>query len=152
MTYAMNRGGGRGQKFLMDRSKKLPTWGKGVCVCACACYISGKNFKRLLWTVPSFNQKFEDFFFSTSWLLLNSGTLNYSLFIIWGFFRELQDNRDLIHTDLEQNKHNNHFGVCTYYVHKKASSHMSGRNIWTFFEAPQQYICRNNPQWGKWLS
>ena len=80
MTSAMDRDGERGQKFLMDRSKKLPTWGKGVCVCAC--YISGKNFKRLLWTVPSFNQKFEDFFFSTSWLLLNSGTLNYSLFII----------------------------------------------------------------------
>ena len=58
----MDRDGERGQKFLMDRSKKLPTWGKGVCVCVCQ--ISGKNFKRLLWTVPSFNQKFEDFFFN----------------------------------------------------------------------------------------
>ena len=25
------------------------------------------------------------------------------------FVRELQDNRDLIHADLKQNKHNNHF-------------------------------------------
>ena len=50
------------------------------------------------------------FLFSTSWLLLNSGTLNYPLF----FVRELQDNRDLIHADLKQNKHNNHFGVEMY--------------------------------------
>ena len=52
MTSAMDRGGGRGQNLSMNRSKKLLTWGR-VCV---------PNCRRLLWTVPSFNQKFEDFF------------------------------------------------------------------------------------------
>ena len=98
----------------MERSKKNCRYGEGF-----VCQISDVFYGRSLVSIKSlkiffvFNFlaaiEFRDlkllvFVYHLIWLLILYKKRSF-------FVRELQDNRDLIHTDLKQNKHNNHFGV-----------------------------------------